>query len=228
MAGFESIFSKRFTQNDMQSVQTKYNENYNKEFGDLIDLLKEVLKSIPNDKDKKNIFLLLSLPAINNNFKKLLSEIKDIFKQCANECTSIMNPPKMKRDKNNKILEQLKALESSDAYAYAQVCKAKDVKQCIQFMTLVALFETLLFKVNKLVELVPNKRTPSGKGKSIRITSPNISRASNTRRHNTERTISLDSSNEIKQFKKQYNEFLEMISRKTKGGKRRTKKNLDF
>ena len=113
-------------------------------------------------------------------------------------------------------------------------------------MTLVGLFETKLAKVNKLVDSTSTASNASLSRKSshdnirksispnISITvaskeiekghkfviSPNISRTANTRRRNI-----IQDSLEIEQFKEQYAKFLEMISRKTKGGKRRTKKN---
>lgn len=236
---FSQIIATYLNPGDMQQIKEKYNEKYSKQFDKLIYALE--IFEIPRDKE----ILLASLSAINIHLKKLLSKIRVLFEECSKKCTAKIN--------NTETRKQLKQLQLSDAYAYAQVCKTEKVQKCIQFMTLVGLFETKLAKVNKLADSVLNNRATRGKTssqsndrKSISpnisisvasnkidanqfVISPNISHLSDKRRRRHS-SISPDSSDNIDNFKQLYAEFLRMISRKMKGGKTRrlSKKNLDF
>jgi hypothetical protein len=199
MAGIAFSVSKRGTQKSNQYIKTKYNQEENDtEFGDLIELLELVNKKV--DKD----LLLLSLPAINKSLGKLLEKIGRLFAACSLKCKS-----QMKKIKDTEILNDLKELESKNKYAYAQVCKTQS-EECIQFMTLCSLFEKPLYYANKQA-ISSGNRTPRTRK----------SASGNSRG----RSISPNSSAEIQKFKKQYAEFLKMISRpEMNGGQRRTKK----
>ena len=255
---FSEIIATYLNPGDMQQIKDTYSKKYTKQFEDLISVL-EPFNNPPKSPKTPIIFknvdrgelLLLALPTINRHLKKLLSKISILFDYCSQKCTAKINNPETRK--------QLKELQLSDAYAYAQVCKTERVKKCIQFMTLVGLFETKLAKVDKLVDSFLNNRatrgrTPSSRDnirksispnisisinkdskkidakqfENIHSPSPNISRTANAKRRNIGHIIrpriSPDSSVEIRKFQDQYTEFLGMISRKTKGGKRRTKK----
>jgi hypothetical protein len=227
MSGFtrklSQIIATYLNPRDMQQIKEKYNEKYSKQFDKLIYALE--IFEIPRDKE----ILLVSLSAINIHLKRLLSKIRVLFEECSKTCTAKIN--------NAETRKQLKQLQMRDAYAYAQVCKTEKVQKCIQFVTLVGLFETKLAKVNKLANSVLNNKSirsrTSSQRKSISpnisaasrkinqdqfVISPNISRVSDRR---SDRSISPDSSENIDKFKQLYSEFMRMISRKMNGGRTR-------
>jgi hypothetical protein len=233
MAGFritQKLSEKIATylnQTDMQKIKDIYDKKYNERFKDFIGLLNEFENSsnifrIAQNTNNRTL-LPLALPVINKHLKSLLSKIGVLFTECSKKCTA--------KIRDAKTREQLESLRAENTYSFAQVCKTEKVQKCIQFMTLVGLFETKLAKVNKLVDSVstttPTRgRTPSSQRKSI---SPNISISAASRQiskpeFKSSPNISRDSLDDIQKFKEQYAKFLKMISRKMNGGKRRTKK----